>query len=211
MKKGNYTVMTVIQCLLLLACAGYCIYTVINGAGSGGQQWPAIACLLAVVATLDYLLRGYRKAAARAYRIMVLCCALASLLCLVPHTFNYTATAQAPVASALCALGYGMCFGAYLLLAFVPDLGAAKSTALIGFVFLVHLAVFTCCLIMQPGKLIGNGTIFDSMRAARHFCILVLAVNVAICTHFKYTDKAERHEILRKSKKAADPEKEARP
>lgn len=205
MKKKSNTVITIIQCLLALACAGYCIYTVINGAGSGGQQWPAIACLLALGATLDYMFRGYRKSAARAYRLMILSCALASLLCLIPHTFNHTVTAEAPVASALCAIGYAMAFGAYLLIAFVPDLGEAKSAALLGFIFLVHLAVFTCCLILQPGKLIGNGTIFDSMRAARHFSILVLTVNAALCTHFKYVDKAERHAILSNRKKNADP------
>jgi len=206
MKKGVNTAITIFQGLLALACAGICVYTIINGAGSNGQQWPAIACLLALVATLDYAFRGYRKSAARAYRVMILCCALASLLCLVPHTFNNTATAAAPVASALCAMGYAMCFGVYLLLAFVPDLGEAKSAGLLGFIFLIHLAVFICCLILQPGKFFGNGTIFDSMRAGRHFSILVLTINAAVCTHFKYTDKAERHEILRNRKQAAESE-----
>ena len=203
MKKRVNTVILVVQGLLALACAGYCIYMVVNGAGSGGQQWPAVACLLALLATLDYAFREYRKTAARAYKVMILCCALASLLCLVPHTLNYTASADAPVASSLCAIGYAMAFGAYLLIAFVPDLGETKSAALFGFIFLVHLAIFTCCLILQPGKLIGNGTVFDSMRAALHFSLLVVTVNAAICTHFKYVDKAERHALLRKSKKAS--------
>ena len=201
MKKGIHTALMVIQGLLALVCIGYCTYIVLNG--SGGQQWPAAVCLPAVLMTLDYAVRGYRKTAVRAYRIMLVFCALASLLCLVPHTFNVRGAAEAPVASALCAIAYAMSFSAYLLIAFVPDLGKARSAVLHGFIFLAHLAVFICCLILQPRELIGNGTIFDSMRAARHISILALAINAAICTWFKYSEKAERHEILRQSQKRA--------
>lgn len=201
MKKRVHTVILVFQGLLALACAGYSIYMVINGAG--GLRWPAAACLAALLATLDYAIREFRKAAARAYRGMILCCALASLLCLVPHTVSDAAAAGTPVVSALCAIGYALCFGAFLLIAFVPDLGEAKSAALLGFVFLAHLAVFTLCLIRLPGPVNGGGPSFELLRAALHFCILVLTVNAAICTHFKYVDKAERRAILRKSKKTA--------
>lgn len=201
MKKRVNTVILVFQGLLALACAGYCIYMVING--TGGRRWPAVACLLALLATLDYAIREYRKTAARAYKAMILCCGLASLLCLVPHTLHDAAASGAPAVAALCAIGYAMAFGAFLLIAFVPDLGETKSAVLFGFVFLVHLAVFTLCLIRQPGLFNGNGTDADPIGAVLHFSILVLTVNAAICTHFKYLDKAERHALLRKSKKNA--------
>lgn len=193
MKNRITTVVMALLALDVLFCAGCCIYTLVKGGGSGGQQLPAITCLFALIATAHYAFMGYKKSAAGAFKVMLICCALASLMCLVPLTYNLDAINSWPVAAALCNIGYAMCFGAYLILALVPDLGKARSYALIAFAFCVHLAVYVFILIKQPGAAAGEGgKLFHTMRAMRHHCMFLLDIVVWFCDYFKYRDKAAR-------------------
>lgn len=120
---------------------------------------------------------------------MLLCCALASLMCLVPLAYDTEAIANWQFGVALCSVVYALCFGAYLILALVPNLGKVKSDALIGFTFAAHLAVYIFLRINQPA---AGDSIFSTMRAMRHHCMFLLALVVLICNYFKYRDKAAR-------------------
>jgi hypothetical protein len=175
-----------------LFCAGCCVYTIIKGGGSGNQQLPAITCLFALIATAHYVFKGHKKSAANAFKIMLGCCALASLMCLVPLTYNLDAINNWPLAASLCAIGYALCFGAYLILALVPNLGKARSYALIAFAFLVHIAVYLFIKINRPAALGEEGSTYYTMRAMRHHCMFLLDIVVWFCDYFKYRDKAAR-------------------
>ena len=192
MKNRITTVIMVILGLDVLFCAGCCVYTIVKGGGSGGQQLPAFTCLAALIATAHYAFMGYRKSAAKAFKAMLLCCALASLMCLVPLTYNVDAISSWPLGAALCAIGYAMCFGAYLILALVPDLGKARSYALIAFALCVHLAVYVFVQIKQPSAAGEGGNLYHTMRAMRHHCMFLLDIVVWLCDYFKYRDKAAR-------------------
>ena len=168
------------------------MYTIVKGGGSGGQQLPAFTCLAALIATALYVFKGHRKSAAGAFKIMLAFCALASLMCLVPLTYNLDAINNWPVAAALCAVGYAMCFGAYLILALVPDLGKARSYALIAFSFAVHLAVYVFVKIKQPAAAGEGRSVYYTMRAMRYHCMFLLDIVVWFCDYFKYRDKAAR-------------------
>ena len=117
MKKTANILIICIQVLLLAFCALCCVYTIVMGAGSGGQQLPAVTALIALIATAYYALGQYRKVAAKAYKIMLLFCALASLMCIVPHMYNMDAISLRPIGSIVCVIGYAVCFGLYLILA----------------------------------------------------------------------------------------------
>lgn len=192
MKDKVTKVVMALLALDVLFCAGCCVYTLIKGWGSGGQQLPAITCFAALIATAHYVLLGYKKSAAGAFKAMLICCAFASLMCLVPLTYNLDAINSWPVATALCNIGYAMCFGTYLILALVPDLGKARSYALIAFALCVHLGVYVFIKIKQPGIAGEGGSVFNTMRAMRHHCMFLLDIVVWFCDYFKYRDKAAR-------------------
>ncbi len=181
-----------LQGIIIAFCALSCIYTIYMGTGSAGQQLPALTCLMALAATVYYMVKGYTKAAAVAYKVMLLFCALAALMCIVPTLYNAEAFSNIPIAVTLCVLGYAVCFGLYLILALVPNLGKRATFSIIIFMFLFHEAVFWTTFILQPGTVIRDGTRFDTMRELRHSCMVVLAVNAGICSYFKYRDKAAR-------------------
>lgn len=178
--------------ILVALCALTCLYTIFMGAGSGGQQFAAAMCLAALVATAWYAIKGYTKAEAKAYKIMMLFCAAASWLCIVPHMYNYDAINNRPIGSILCTLGYALSFGLYIILALVQDLGKRKSNIISAVIFMIYLAVLVSCLILRPGAIIADGTRFDSMRIYRHITMLTLAINSGICLYFKYRDKEAR-------------------
>lgn len=192
MKKTASILIICIQVLLLAFCALCCVYTIVMGAGSGGQQLPAVTALIALIATAYYALGQYRKVAAKAYKIMLLFCALASLMCIVPHMYNMDAISLRPIGSIVCVIGYAVCFGLYLILALVPDLGKAVTGVLIAVIFCGFFAVHLSSIILRPGPIFGDGTRFDTMRIMRHTCMWALALNVGICSYFKYKDKAAR-------------------
>jgi hypothetical protein len=106
--------------------------------------------------------------------------------------YNLDAINGSPVGAVLFALSYALCFGFYLMLAFVQDIGKLKSFLMIGFIFLFHLIALMFSMILRPGKMLGDGTSFDSMRIFRHTTMVVLAINVCICIYFKYRDKSAR-------------------
>ena len=192
MRREGNTALMALQGIVIAFCVLSCIYTIFMGSGSDGQQLPAITCLAALAATVYYIYWGYTKAAANAYKTMLLFCALAALICIVPALYNSEAISRIPTATTLCVLGYALCFGLYLILALVPDLGKKKTFAIILFLFLFHEAVFFTTLFLQPGAIVGDGTRFDTMRGLRHSCMVVLDINAWICSYFKYRDKAAR-------------------
>ena len=192
MKNEKNAAVMALQGLLITFCMLCCIYTIVMGTGSDGQQLPAITCLAALAATVYYVYWGYSKSGANAFKTMLLFCALAALMCIVPALYNKEMISRLPTATTLCVLGYAVCFGLYLILALVPDLGKKKTFAIILFLFLFHEAVFFTTLILQPGAVVSDGTRFDSMRGMRLSCMVVLDINTAICSYFKYRDKAAR-------------------
>ena len=189
MNKTINTVILAIQGFVLVFCALCCVYTIVLGSGSGGMQLPAAAILVALCATAYYALEGHKKSAAGSYKIMLLLNALSSLLCIVPHMFNMDAINEVPIWSTITVIGYVLCFGAYLVLALVPDLGMKKSNILIIFIFAVYMIVFINSVRLRPGAMLGDGTRFDSMRIMRHLCMWQMAINTGICNYFKYQDK----------------------
>ena len=190
-RKTISIILMVIHAIVILGCAASCVFTVVTGTNSGGQQLPAVFCFAALVMTAWYALKGYKKDDAFAFKLVLLFCSAASLVCLVPHMYNLDAINGRPIGAILCALGYAICFGLYLILAFVPDLGKVKSFCIITFIALVFTAVLLSSIILRPGMLAG-GTKFDSMRIFRHACMVELALNVVICYYFKYRDKKAR-------------------
>ena len=118
------------------------------GTGFGGQQLPAAIFLAALIASAWYAIKGYTKAGAKAYKIMLLFCAAASWLCIIPHMFNYDAINNRPIGSILCTLGYALSFDLYIILALVPDLGKRKSNIISAIIFMIYLAVLVSCLIL---------------------------------------------------------------
>ena len=178
--------------VLMAVCALSCIYTIVRGAGSGGQQLPAVMCLAALVVTFWYAIQGYKKSAAKYFKLMMVFCAFASLLCIVPHMYNTAAEGFMPTGYVLCTLGYALCFGIYLILALVPDLGLIKSSVLIGIVFLFYIVVFLFSVVNQTGTHTSGGASTDWMRVFRQATMWVLALSVGISIYFKYSDKARR-------------------
>ena len=191
-KQSDSKLIKVGQIFLALICAASCVYTIANGAGSGGQQLPAVFCLAAIIATMYYIIRGYGKNASGAFKVMMLLCAFAHLMCIVPHMYNTEFVGSRPVYSVLGVLFYALSFGAYLVLALVPDLGIFKSMLLIAFVLLMSLAVVIGSVVLMPGSFVGGGTVYDAMRIMRHVAMTLLAVNAGTCNYFKYGDKEAR-------------------
>ena len=181
-----------IHAAVMLLCAFSCIHTIVRGGGSGGQQLPAIMCLLALAVTFWYAIQGYKKSAANYFKTMLLICATASLICIVPHMYNTAADDNMPVGYVLCTLGYAISFGLYLTLALVPDLGKGKSFAIIAVIFAFYFMIFIMSIVRTTGDITPGGAAVDLMRVFRHATMWVLAVSVGISTYFKYRDKARR-------------------
>ena len=185
-------IIMIVHAVVMLFCALTCVYTIIRGSGSGGQQLPAAMCLAALFVTLWYAIQGYKKSVAEYYKLMLWFCASSSLMCIVPHMYNTAAEGFMPTGYVLCTLGYALCFGIYLILAFVPDLGRVKSSVLIGMVFLFYVVVFIFSIINKTETLTDGGASIDLMRIFRQATMWVLALSVGISTHFKYSDKFAR-------------------
>ena len=192
MKKSITAIVMGIQALAILFCVLSCIYMIVMGGGQGAQRGPAILCLAALAATVYYIAKGHQKTAAKAFKAMLLLCAAASVLCLLPHIYDSALISAMPNAAAFIAIGYALCFGLYLVLALVPDLGKRRSNAIILIVFCVFFAIALFYQINYPGIIFGDGTRADTMRIMRLTCMYWLAVNAGTCIHFKYVDKASR-------------------
>ena len=119
-------------------------------------------------------------------------CAFASLMCIVPHMYNSAAQGFMPTGYVLCTLGYALCFGIYLILALVPDLGMIRSSVLISIVFLFYMVIFIFSVVNRTGALTPGGASTDWMRVFRQATMWVLALSVGISIYFKYNDKARR-------------------
>ena len=192
-KKGVNKVVFAVHVLLVVYCILCCNYTVIMGTGGGGQQVPAIVAMAALCSTLYYMFSGYKKSAAKSYKLMMILCGAVSLTCLFPHTYNSVVLNESTFAAAICSMGYAVGFGLYLMLAFVPDLGKTKSMIILAVIFCAYLSVLIFSIVNQPGVMISDsGTRYDSMRIMRHTTTTVLAANAAVCTYFKYEDKSAR-------------------
>ena len=185
-------IIMIVHAAVMVFCALTCAYTIVRGSGSGGQQLPAVMCLASLVVTFWYAIQGYKKTVAKYYKLMLGFCACASLMCIVPHMYNTAAEGFMPTGYVLCTLGYALCFGIYLTLALVPDLGRVKSSMLVGIVFLFYVVIFIFSLTNKTGTLTTGGASTDWMRIFRQATMWVLALSVGISTHFKYTDKLAR-------------------
>ena len=58
MKNEKNAAVMALQGLLITFCMLCCIYTIVMGTGSDGQQLPAITCLAALAATVYYVYWG---------------------------------------------------------------------------------------------------------------------------------------------------------
>lgn len=192
MKKNISVIEMGIQALAILYCVLSCIYTIFMGGGEGAQRGPAILCLAALAATVFYIAKGHTKSAAKSFKVMLLLCAAASVMCLLPHLYDIDLISAAPNAAAFIAIGYALCFGLYLVLALVPDLGKTKSAIIIGAIFCIFVVIHVFFQITLPGALISDGSRADSMRLMRMTCMCCLSLSAMICIHFKYVDKAAR-------------------
>jgi len=192
MKKNTGVIVMWIQVLAVLFCILSCLYILVMGGGQGAHRGPAIVCLAALIATALYTSKGYKKNAAKDYKVMLLLCAAASLLCLLPLIYNSDLIINRTGLAAVLALGYALCFGLYLVLALVPDLGRTKSNTIIIIIFCIFAAATVFFTIYRPGMLFGDGTRADTMRIMRLNCMSWLAVNAGTCNYFKYVDKASR-------------------
>ena len=190
MRKKTDNIIMAVQGLVILYCSLTCIYTIVMGKETGGQQLPAAMCLAALIVAARYVLKGYVKEEAKVYKLMLLLSAATALLCLVPHVKD--PDISQPIGSILCTIGYILCCGLYLVLALVQDLGKTKSNIIVLVIFLFYLAVLISCLIYRPGMMMGEGTRADSMRIFRHICMIELAVNAGLSVYFKYRDKEAR-------------------
>ncbi len=188
--KFSYVILG-LQVLSLLFCVLCCIYTLVMGAGEGIQRGSAIMCLGALVATAYYVLRGQKKSVAKAYKVMLLFCAAASIMCIVPHIYDTDLLSSMPNAVAIVIIGYAVCFGLFLILALVPDLGKVRTNVIILIIFCIYFATAIFFQIKQPGLLAG-GTRAGTIGIMRLTCMYWLAVNVGTCCYFKYQDKATR-------------------
>ncbi len=191
MKKPLNTVLMVIQGILLVYCILGSIYTIAMGGGHG-LRGPAIVCLAALAATAYYVFSGYKKSSANVYKLMLTLCAAASLMYIVPTVYDVQSITAQPFMPALAATAYGLCFGLYLLLAYVPDLGKTRSNTLIVIIFVIFFALYLYNQICFPGPFVSDGTRYDYMRNLGILSMAALAVNAGICNHFKYEDKAKR-------------------
>lgn len=192
MKKGISIFVMAFQALSILYCLLSCIYTLVMGGGTGAQRGPAILCLAALAATVYYICKGHKKTAANAFKLMLLLSAAAAIMCLLPHFYDLDLIGEMPNGAAIIAIAYALCFGLYLVLALVPDLGKARSNTLIVIIFCIFAALIVFYQINRPGAVLTSGTQVNSMRIMRLSCMGCLALNAGTCNYFKYVDKASR-------------------
>ena len=187
MNKTVNIIISIINAFLTAYCAVGCVYIIFMGSGSA-QQIPAFINLLSICAIAYYAISGYKKRSANAYKAVLVINALACLFSIYPSFFlEKTDPAVFPIR-----LGCLLCFAGYLVLAFVKDLGWKNSNNIIILIFFIYLCLYIIAAENKPGAVLGDGTIFDTMRIIRIQCMLVTTANVGICNYFKYQDKKQR-------------------
>lgn len=192
MKKALNVILMVFHALVILFCMLSCIYTIAKGGENIGLRIPAVVTLAALISAVYYAISGYKKSVATAHKTMLTFCGAASLMCIFSLMYETKIVASYPFLAAFTAVLFGVCFGLYLVLAFVPNLGKLKSNVIIIIVFVVFYTLYYVCQIAFPGSLIGDGTKYDTMRNMSLVCMSALAFNAGICNHFKYEDKSNR-------------------
>ena len=192
MKKPGNSVLMVFQGLLFVFCILCCIYTIVMGGGHGALRGPAIVSIAALAASVFYAVSGYKKSAAKAHKLMLTLSAAAALMCILLVVYDVEALEAHRFMSGLAAVAYGLCFGLYLILTFVPDLGRKKSNTLIVVIFIVFTALYLYSQINFPGPIFSDGSRYNVMRNMNLVSMMALALNAGICNHFKYVDKAMR-------------------
>ena len=180
-------IISLLNALLIALCLAGCVYIFIVHPAPY-YIISAAAELLALVFSVLYYLRGFRKDANRYYRLFMLFYAFTYLAEMLAAVLTYSDLGvTTPSATLVFSL---LLYGNTLILAVGNDLGKTAAYTLCGVNVLFYLLPVLGALI--PGILT-----FDSpqLRASSMFLYctwLVLALNALLMTVAKYADKSAR-------------------
>lgn len=188
MKKPLFYFLSAVNLLLIVLCLAGCVYII--SAGCGVYFTIAAASeFFALVFSVLYYYRGYRKDAAKYYRLFMLFYAFTYLAEIAASVISYeTIGVSSPVSTTIV---FSMIlYGNTLILAVGKDLGKTASYCLCGVnVFFYLLPVIGCLL---PGVITFADNTLKASSIILYCTWLVLALNALIMTVAKYKDKASR-------------------
>lgn len=191
MSKDNNTAMkviSVINALLVLICAAGCVYVCTSGSGTYFIV-SAVVEFLALVFSVLYYVFGFRKDAAKFYKLFMLFYASTYLVELLAAIIGKSELSVLTDASTTIIFSM-ILYGNTLLLAVSKDLGKKASLGLC-------IAGVVCYALPLAGCAVPGFMPFDTpvlwlsclILFASHF---VLALNALIMTLAKYKDKEMR-------------------
>lgn len=156
----------------------------IQGIGSGFLiSVGSIFTILALLAAFYYILRGFTKNQAWAYKTFVYCF-LAVVLFELAILSEYEISAFTVI---ICAVSLVLITAA----AFVKDLGETKSVVICSAIALIFIIELVQMLISLPAFLRSGSTVGTSL-AIRAFSNLILSATFGLATIGKYFDKESR-------------------
>ncbi len=176
--------------IVLLIASAICNVVVIVG----NQTYSVVlrclsgVALIATASALYYLLRGFSKNSAPAYKAFMIICAVyfQAICCANAVTSDQYAN---KLSSGLFALSNSLLFGLFLLLGVAKDMGK-KQTFAIGVISIVLtlLALVECIFWDKSGLAPGLGLMLLTRVVTR----FILAAVACFMAYFKYLDKEAR-------------------
>ena len=171
---------------VLILSVGVLVLSFFNIFGSDSGTFMRFSGAFAAVAAASgfyYIVTGYTKAHAEAYKVFAACFVLSVLSDVIGVG---TDTSQSILIALLAII-----FGLTLVIVIGKDLGEGNSKILCTFIVVLSIAAFILTLIINPDTLRGSDTkgILHIIRSGAN---LVLSVILAVATFGKYIDKSRR-------------------
>ena len=162
------------------------VYVLLSAEASIFTKLGAAVVILALGASLLYLFKGYRKDAAKYFKLYMCLFAMAQLVS------TFATVYSAPNGNSLISVAFpALTYGPILILALVENLGKKRSYMVCAFVVAAFLLASILVAVMVPGLLRG-GTEAGTLYLIRTGTTLLLAIIMSMMIIAKYRDKEER-------------------
>ena len=185
-KNPLYWAILAFNLVLLAVGAALCVFTVIRAEAGDYLRCSGVLALLAMLSALYYVLRGYSKRQAWAYKCFIGCSAAAAL---AGQIFLSVTTDSDYVITVVL---LSVIFALLIAMAVSKDVGKRNSLILAGLEILLTAVLLGIVVLVEPDVLYGEPMLRTHLilqTAVR----LVLAVLLFLITWAKYIDKEARH------------------
>lgn len=178
-----YKILVILNTILLIPLLALSYGNVCDSSADWYLRISSAFAMVAMIAAFYYVVMGYTKEHAWAYKAFLISYIGSALFSLYNSAQNSQNMLSVVVAS--------LVFGLIIVIAVSKDLGKAKSFLVCGAIIVLCAVKLADTVVRHPGTWFG-GTAFGSMLLIRYISQLLMGIMLTLMTAAKYVDKRAR-------------------